>query len=45
LLKSKDKLYEQEKIWQKIMTDIGLPYKWCDILVFKVSKNNYFVFY
>jgi predicted RNA-binding Zn-ribbon protein involved in translation (DUF1610 family) len=27
LLKSKDKLYEQEKIWQKIMTDIGLPYK------------------
>jgi len=27
LLKSKDKLYEQEKIWQKIMTEIGLPYK------------------
>lgn len=27
LLKSKDKLYEQEKIWQKVMTDIGLPYK------------------
>tara|TARA_R100001163_G_C5068178_1_gene208083 strand:+ start:7670 stop:9103 length:1434 start_codon:yes stop_codon:yes gene_type:complete len=27
LLKSKDKLYDQEKIWQKIMTDIGLPYK------------------
>jgi predicted RNA-binding Zn-ribbon protein involved in translation (DUF1610 family) len=24
LLKSKDKLYEQEKIWQKIMIDIGL---------------------
>lgn len=27
LLKSKDKLYEQEKIWQKIMIEIGLPYK------------------
>ena len=27
LLKSKDKLYEQEKIWQKIMTEIGLPHK------------------
>jgi len=27
LLKSKEKLYEQEKIWQKIMDDIGLPYK------------------
>lgn len=27
LLKSKDKLYEQEKIWQKIMNEIGLPSK------------------
>lgn len=27
LLKSKDKLYDQEKIWQKIMQDIGITYK------------------
>lgn len=27
LLKSKDKLYEQEKIWQKIMVEIGLSCK------------------
>ena len=27
LLKSKDKLYEQEKIWQKIMQEIGIDYK------------------
>lgn len=27
LLKSKEKLYDQEKIWEKIMTDIGLPSK------------------
>lgn len=25
LLKSKEKLYDQEKIWEKICTDIGLP--------------------